>query len=107
MKRSLDENIYPILGIAAIVMLVLMCVHWAAWAHDNYPAECCSNKDCFKVSPDELVEKNNGDWLYLPRNLTFPKHKVRPSFNGHFHVCIGTYEFNMGEPLCAFIVQGS
>ena len=92
-----------------VIAIALLCLFgWTlAQAHDWYPMECCSQRDCFKVNMDELVESNNGDWLYLPRNLTFSKDKIRPSQDRNFHVCIGNMEHNMGKPLCAFILQGA
>jgi hypothetical protein len=105
-KPSLDD-IRPIIWIAIGVILIIAFGTLIARAHDWYPAECCSQRDCFKINYDELVETNNGDWLYLPRNLTFPKAKVRPSQDRNFHVCIGNSGYNDGQPLCAFILQGT
>lgn len=78
-----------------------------ALAHDWYPASCCSGHDCHPIETDELIEQADGSWVYLPTKTVFPKDKIHPSRDNKFHVCIGTYEFNKGQPLCAFILQGS
>jgi hypothetical protein len=98
--------IYPLAAVVALAVIVLFALTLAQ-AHDWYPPECCSGRDCFRVDADELVETRSGDWLYVPRNITFPRDKVRPSQDRHFHVCIGNSAYNDGQPLCAFVLQGS
>ena len=97
---------HPLVAAAAVGLIILFALTLAQ-AHDWYPPECCSGRDCFRINADELVETRNGDWLYVPRNIIFPRDKVRPSQDRHFHVCIGNSGYNDGVPLCAFVLQGS
>lgn len=90
---------------AALAALLAYCAPPPATAHSWYPPECCSDKDCFPIAYDEL-EPVPGGYLYTPRNLFFPASKVRDSKDKYLHVCIGTYDFNMGKPLCAFVHRG-
>lgn len=118
MKLSLDEKgIYYILGIAAVVIGVLMCVHIAAaqhnhaLGHDEYKnwssrdgAACCNNQDCGTVKPeDERIEngqhqiKIEGQWCPVKPGMYLRTGKspdwssshacVWPNWSGTTDVC--------------------
>lgn len=91
-----------------LALVVLLCSGQGR-AHEagegwKYPIECCSNRDCHRVSVDDLRENADGSWTYLPLNIKFAREKVRPSGNRWFHVC---YTPTSHEPLCVFILSGS
>lgn len=91
----------------AFLPLILLSI-WCAWAtesfaHSWYDADCCSEQDCYEVPDEDVVEIEDGKWKHLPTGAVFERRKVRPSKDGHFHVCIHP---KLG-PQCIYIVQGS
>lgn len=91
--------------LALVCILALIAVSLKkAKAHSWYPPACCSDRDCYPIETDQLVEQEGGSWKYLPTGQVFPKDKVFPSQDNKFHVCINPIN---GHAYCAFILQGS
>jgi hypothetical protein len=87
-----------------IVVLAASClVVYAAKAHDWYPPECCSGRDCAPVDSTDLVEIDNGCWRQLSTGLKFCGTQVRPSQDKHWHVC---HNASGSIPYCVFIQNG-
>ena len=65
-------------------------------AHNWYPANCCSDKDCIPIPCDQIIETVKG---YSYKGLEFATSSVYPSLDQFCHACIN----NFGMPLCLFI----
>jgi hypothetical protein len=86
-----------------MILLVLLALASPAWAHSWYDPACCSDRDCRPVPVTDLRENADGSWTYLPRQITFSRHQIRPSKDRHHHTCIGIHS---GLPLCLYVLQG-
>ncbi len=73
----------------------------AASAHDWYPPECCSAKDC-AVYPAEKVRETPGGYL-LESGVTVPYKQARPSPDRQYHICTNQ---STSRLICFFAVQG-
>lgn len=85
-------------------------------AHEWYPAECCSGRDCAPISAETVTESRHGYLITVapgghpmwPASKAAPLHvdvgygKARTSPDGKFHLCIG----ETGNVLCFFAVIG-
>lgn len=95
-------------GIA--VALVMGTGAGAARAHDWYPYECCSNRDCYPV-PASRVQVVPGGWII--DGIAVRHGEARPSPDGRFHICRhqdgkGDLIRPQGQPTCAWApVEGS
>ena len=58
-------------------------------AHSWYPPECCSDRDCMRLTPDEVRETDT-HFLIAPTGLSIPRTDpaVRDSRDGDYHICI-------------------
>lgn len=71
---------------AIIVAILVSILTKPAKAHDWYPRECCSGKDCGAVNdPREVSE--DGAW-YVYRGIRFRKDATKPSPDDLYHVCL-------------------
>lgn len=86
-----------------MILLLLLSLYSSAMAHSWYGNECCNQRDCRPVPVTDLTENADGSWTYLPRQITFPKHQVKPSQDRNHHVCIGVHS---NQPLCVYVLQG-
>lgn len=57
-----------------------------AGAHDWYPLECCSNRDCHPAEPGEIKVEAEGLRI-VPTDELIPWSEVRPSPDGRMHRC--------------------
>lgn len=64
-------------------------------AHSWYPYECCSDRDCHKVTDAREVQGG-----YTAEGIFFPKALVKPSRDGDFHAC---YHPTTKKPICFFV----
>ena len=55
-----------------------------AFAHDDYPADCCGDHDCHPVPCDEITVRSDG---YFWKGLIFLWSSQRTSPDGRCHVC--------------------
>lgn len=84
----------------------------SASAHDWYPPECCSGKDCSSVPCGELDEDGNGHVHYTTpggTKILIPKSRVMMSQDDKCHICYyraedRRYEIN---GYCAFLQYGN
>jgi hypothetical protein len=112
MRRDLVGDLILMALIAAGFVLLAA---WAARAHEWYPPECCSERDCAPVAARDVIE-GNGGWTItvragahpqLPRGgmdraFFVPYRAARPSPDGRAHICLGATL----TVLCAFTPQG-
>jgi hypothetical protein len=56
--------------------LLLLALVTGAGAHSWYPPSCCSDRDCYAIETDQLIELADGSWKYLPTGAVFAKEKV-------------------------------
>jgi hypothetical protein len=90
----------------ALVMMAFLAPD--ACAHSWYPTECCSGKDC--TVADGLIRTPAGDLevivgaarVFVPRTFA-----VRPSPDGHIHVCFTVDETRIPIPVCLFLPSGA
>lgn len=102
------------LGTLCIALLILLAMAYGlTQAHEamsgwQYPADCCSDRDCHEY-PAENVEIR-GDGFLLKSGLYIPRTKARVSPDGHYHICeypssgamISTYDQASGQSLPCF-----
>jgi len=89
------------------VILFLLLTATVSAAHSWYPFECCSGYDCHPIECHELTTLDDQRVLYSPGPKTvieFPPTAVRPSPDGHCHVC---FEPTHSTPYCVFIRTSS
>jgi hypothetical protein len=75
-----------------------------ALAHDWYPLECCSDRDCGPA--DTVVRRDDGSYLVTSRGMStvIPADyaKWRKSPDGRIHVCIRKLRSGAEYLVCAF-----
>lgn len=84
-----------------------------AHAHDWYPHECCSNRDCWPMGADADAREPEPAIVpggYRTRDGVFVAERdARPSRDGRFHICrrAGMADGEMisptGRPACLFV----
>lgn len=94
----------------ARIILLLAMLAGPALAHSWYPAECCSDRDCYPV-PIERVKTVPGGWL-VESNAFIPYANARPSPDGRFHICRredgkGDLINPSGQPACFWAPMGA
>ncbi|MCA0425642.1 MAG: hypothetical protein LCH61_20430 [Proteobacteria bacterium] len=76
------------LGFIAVIAAILLLTTRAR-AHEWYPIECCSDRDCW-IAGDGGAEPEPratpSGWVLHDGTLV-PYHEARPSPDGRFHVC--------------------
>lgn len=77
-----------------------------ARAHDWYPPDCCSGRDCFPVADDAVTPMPGGAYLVGASGAAVQASQVRTSQDGRYHLCTRTGEID-GQPLCLFEPQRS
>jgi hypothetical protein len=97
----------PIVAVAVSAGLLLGAP--GAAAHDWYPRECCSDRDC---APADTVERrDDGSYLVTARGLSavIPADyaKWRSSPDGRLHVCIRKLRSGAEYLVCAFRGPGA
>ena len=86
-----------------VIVLALIVLVYAvtAQAHEWYPQECCSDRDCRAVDAPKIEVTTGG---YLINGQYVPKESVRPSPDGDWHIC----ELPLTKHiLCVFEPKGS
>jgi len=92
-----------------VLTLISSCV---ARAHEWYPFECCSGRDCSEISANAVREVSGGFLVsILPGDhpmwgvektetlrISVPYRKLKPSPDGKWHICIGP----SGNFMCFF-----
>lgn len=99
-------------AIAAIVIMLLVVV--MARAHEWYPAECCSDRDCWiaGIGGAEPEPRMSPSGWVLQDGTLIPFHEARPSPDGNFHVCrhggslLGSVIRTEGRP-CLWVPMGA
>jgi len=75
------------------VAMFMLAASKSARAHEWYDRACCSERDCYSISADEVEALTNGDWRVKATGDVFsgPHGKsmnhVRFSPDGQFHRC--------------------
>lgn len=86
------------------------------YAHDWYPASCCSGTDCAPIGPQSVRETNGGYVVTIqpgthpmwrsdrpaPLVVRIPYREAKPSPDGAWHICLN----GQGELLCFFAIVG-
>lgn len=80
-------------GLLALVFYTL--------THGWYPQHCCSDKDCYPVPCEEILEEKSGGYSF--GKLFFRKSQVYLSQDRKCHACIGKYPSGAPNPYCIFI----
>ncbi|MEP9353666.1 hypothetical protein ABLE93_08710 [Xanthobacter sp. KR7-65] len=72
----------------------------ASWAHEWYPAYCCSGQDCYEITQEDVEFAGEGYFIKATGEY-FPRTAVPDSPDGKFHRCSvgGKRE---GRTLCIF-----
>lgn len=99
------KKIIPIVILTLITLIGLFDVQ--VFAHDWYPAACCSGTDCHPISCSSLTE--HGKSIFY-QGYEFSQTMIHPSEDGLCHVCISN-EFNPDTtyskvPHCVFTAPG-
>jgi hypothetical protein len=89
-------------SLAAVLTLVAPVS--GARAHDWYPRECCSNRDCGPA--ETVVRRDDGSYLVTMRGMSVvipaDYRNWRPSPDGRIHVCIRKLRSGSEYLICAF-----
>jgi len=90
--------------LAAFTVAALLLCRSGGAAHDWYPIECCSNRDC--APADTVVRRDDGSYLVTSRGMStvIPSDyaKWRMSPDGRIHVCIRRLRSGAEYLVCAF-----
>lgn len=80
-------GLWPLIVAAAIIGVLAICP--GATAHEWYPLECCSDRDCWIAGEGGAEpEPRAGPSGYVLHDGTLiPYHEARPSPDGRYHVC--------------------
>lgn len=70
----------------AVLLSAVLLLSARAFAHEWYPAYCCSGQDCYEISPDEL-EVVEGGYFVKATGEYYPREGVPESPDGKFHRC--------------------
>lgn len=94
--------------ISAALFLLAGCA--GALAHSWYPAECCSERDCYPIEVHD-VKAVTGGWL-VERSTFITYAEARPSPDGKFHICRyqdgkGALIKMPGKPACFWAPMGA
>ena len=98
------------------LLLILGAGREPVWAHDWYPASCCSDRDCAPIKPSSVKEASGGYIVTIapgshpmwgfensaPLTVTFAYRDAKPSPDGQWHLCLSP----AGAPLCLFAIIG-
>jgi hypothetical protein len=88
--------------VRAIAISIPLLFTTQAVAHDWYPAECCHEYDCAKITQELKVP---GGYMITTKNGTtfFPeKFGIMPSRDGDDHACMRLNRENKMSPICLF-----
>lgn len=76
--------------IAFILGLVGCLASWPfqrpGWAHEWYPAYCCSGQDCYEIAQEDVELAGEGYFIKATGEY-FPRTAVPDSPDGKFHRC--------------------
>lgn len=104
------------LSIFALLALAACVAGQPVYAHDWYPYECCSGRDCAPISAETVTASRHGFLITVapgghpmwpaskpaPLNVDAGYGKAKTSPDGKFHLCID----GEGRVLCFFAVIG-
>lgn len=80
-----------------------------AHAHDWYPRECCSDRDC--APADTVVRRDDGSYFVTSRGMSVvipaDYNKWRSSPDARIHVCIRRLRSGSEYLVCAFRGPGA
>lgn len=95
--------------IAAAGVLALLLSTKPAPAHDWYPYECCSDRDCRPLEWSEVRTGPDGFMLPNGETMGFADRRIRPTPpedpQQRFHLCTVAGD-PKGRALCLFVPQG-
>ncbi|WP_332692084.1 hypothetical protein [Devosia sp.] len=87
----------------------------SVWAHEWFPVECCSDRDCARIDASAVRVVAGGYHVTVrpgshpmvpagsePRSYTIPFREAKPSQDAFFNICIAPD----GRLLCFFHVIG-
>lgn len=87
----------------------LLALPRASSAHDWYPLECCSTRDC--APADSVVRHDDGSYLVTSRGMSVvipaDYQRWRDSPDGQIHVCIRKLRSGSEYLVCAFRGPGA
>lgn len=95
-----------------VFLLSLLLLSQPSLAHDWYPLECCSEKDCEPMSATDL-ERDGDEWI-LPNGERIHNDFARESRDHQFHWCRYIYHDDtrspvirpFNRPICFFVPTG-
>lgn len=71
-----------------LLTLLTACVlAFPSFAHEWYPPDCCSGKDCFQIVEEEDVKPVDGGYLIIITQEFFSYKETRLSPDNHYHRC--------------------
>lgn len=75
------------LGLVALLAMIVLSSRGRA--HEWYPLECCSDRDCWVagIGGAEPEPRASPSGWVLADGTLIPYHEARPSPDGRFHVC--------------------
>lgn len=85
--------------IRALASGFLLVVSAAAWAHSWYPQKCCSDRDCYQITAED-VQLTPGGWRIVASGQIMNEDQVHYSPDGRYHRCSSPRN---GYTYCLFI----
>ena len=86
-------------------LIILILSSSIVLAHDFYPRECCSDRDCYKIEDTDVEFRSDG-WLIKITGEVIPHKNARVSPDGDFHRCSFGGRKESGT-ICLFVRAGS
>lgn len=97
------------------IVILAWFVSWGfyAYAHDWYPASCCSETDCAPIRVENVKPVPGGYAVFVPQDehpqvhqtsfqTVVPYDKMRPSPDGDYHICLRPEGVAGERVLCFF-----
>ena len=78
----------------------LLAISGKLRAHEWYPASCCSDRDCYPISSNEVQLQPDGKWLILRTKQIIERKGYSP--DGQLHLCSVNGDRDL-YALCLFI----
>ena len=87
-------------GLGLTFCLAILPFERPGWAHEWYPAYCCSGQDCYEITEADVEVAGEGYFIKATGEY-FPRNAIPDSPDGKFHRCSigGKRE---GRTLCIF-----
>lgn len=85
-----------------LAFLAGLVLSGAAFAHSFYDPYCCNDRDCRRISPDDVVETSKGYRVLGRYFVPYLDKAIKPSQDADYHAC----EYPEGTLRCFYVPGG-